>query len=98
MTGGLGYIGSHTVVEILSAQKDRVIIVDNLDNSNVNCLQRLRQLTNADEETLKFFEIDILDEAALEKTVFSKFKIESVIHFAGLKAVGESIEKPLDYY
>lgn len=93
VTGGAGYIGSHTVVELLQDGKD-VIIVDNFSNSNPIVLDRIRQITN---RNFKFYKIDITDEKALE-VVFKENKIDSVIHFAAHKAVGESVEKPLDYY
>lgn len=93
VTGGAGYIGSHTVVELLNIDKE-VIIVDNFSNSNPIVLDRIRQITNRD---FKFYKIDTTDESALE-VVFKENKINSVIHFAAHKAVGESVEKPLDYY
>lgn len=93
VTGGAGYIGSHTVVELLQEGKD-VIIVDNFSNSNPIVLDRIRQITNKD---FKFYKIDITDEKALE-IVFKENQIDSVIHFAAYKAVGESVEKPLEYY
>lgn len=93
VTGGAGYIGSHTVVELLQEGKD-LIIVDNFSNSNPIVLDRIRQITNKD---FKFYKIDITDEKALE-IVFKENQIDSVIHFAAYKAVGESVEKPLEYY
>ena len=93
VTGGAGYIGSHTVVELLQDGKE-VIIVDNLCNSNPIVLDRIRQITKKD---FKFYEIDITDEKKLE-VVFKENKIDSVIHFAAYKSVGESVEKPLEYY
>lgn len=93
VTGGVGYIGSHTVVELLQEGKE-VIIVDNFYNSNPIVLDRIRQITNKD---FKFYEIDTTDQKALER-VFKENKIDSVIHFAAYKAVGESVEKPLEYY
>lgn len=98
VTGGLGYIGSHTVVELIEKEDENVIIVDNLDNSNIKCLDRIREITGVDENKLKFFQLDILDEKNMDEQIFMKHNIKSVIHFAGLKAVGESISKPLEYY
>ena len=93
VTGGAGYIGSHTCVELLNAGYD-VVVVDNLYNSSEKALQRVEQITC---KKVKFYEVDLLDQPAL-KDVFDKETIESVIHFAGLKAVGESVHKPLEYY
>ena len=93
VTGGAGYIGSHTCVELLNAGYD-VVVVDNLYNSSEKALQREEQITG---KKVKFYEVDLLDQPAL-KDVFDKETIESVIHFAGLKAVGESVHKPLEYY
>ena len=93
VTGGAGYIGSHTCVELLNAGYE-VVVVDNLCNSSEKSLDRVREITGKD---LKFYKADLLDEAAMEE-IFSKEQIESVIHFAGLKAVGESVAKPLEYY
>ena len=93
VTGGAGYIGSHTVVELLNLDKD-VIIVDNFSNSNPIVLDRIREITDKD---FKFYEIDTTNEEELE-IVFKENKIDSVIHFAAYKAVGESVEKPLEYY
>ena len=92
-TGGMGYIGSHTVVELLNAGYE-VDILDNLFNSKPEVLDRIEQITG---KRPKFYEVDLLDKPALEK-VFSENKYDSVLHFAGLKAVGESVEKPLEYY
>ena len=93
ITGGAGYIGSHTVVELLESGED-LIIVDNFINSKPEVLEKIKQITN---KNFKFYEIDLLDEIKLDK-VFKENNIESVIHFAGLKAVGESVEKPIEYY
>ena len=93
VTGGAGYIGSHTCVELLNAGYD-VVVVDNLYNSSEKALQRVEQITG---RKVTFYEVDLLDQPAL-KNVFDKENIESVIHFAGLKAVGESVHKPLEYY
>lgn len=93
VTGGAGYIGSHTCVELLNEGYD-VIVVDNLCNSCKEALDRVQEITG---KTLKFYEVDILDREGLTK-VFEAEQIDSVIHFAGLKAVGESVAKPLEYY
>ena len=93
VTGGLGFIGSHTVVELLSAGHTP-IIVDDLVNSKLAVLDRLEKVTGVRPE---FFEIDLCDETKLE-AVFASHEIDAVIHFAGLKAVGESVYKPLEYY
>ena len=93
VTGGTGYIGSHTVVELLNQNKE-VIIIDNLCNSSKDVLEKIEKITG---KKCKFYEADIRDEKALEK-IFNENKIESVIHFAGLKGVGESVEIRLEYY
>ncbi len=93
VTGGAGYIGSHTVVELLEKNED-LVIVDNFVNSKPEVLDKIRKITGKD---FKFYEVDILDEKKLNE-VFKENKIESVIHFAGLKAVGKSVEKPIEYY
>ncbi len=93
VTGGAGYIGSHTVIELLGKGYE-VVIVDNFYNSHPEVLERIKELSGKD---FKFYEIDLLDKNALKK-VFEENKIDSVIHFAGYKAVGESVEKPLMYY
>ncbi|MDE7275446.1 MAG: SDR family NAD(P)-dependent oxidoreductase, partial [Lachnospiraceae bacterium] len=92
VTGGAGYIGSHTVVELQSAGYD-VVVVDNLSNSSEKSLKRVEKITG---KPVKFYKADILDRAALEE-VFNNEKIDSCIHFAGLKAVGESVAKPWEY-
>lgn len=93
VTGGAGYIGSHTCVELLNAGYE-VVVIDNLYNSSAEALRRVEQITK---KTVKFYEGDLLNRADVEK-VFEQESIDSVIHFAGLKAVGESVEKPLEYY
>ncbi|MBQ4275961.1 MAG: SDR family NAD(P)-dependent oxidoreductase, partial [Lachnospiraceae bacterium] len=93
VTGGTGYIGSHTVVELLNAGYE-IVVVDNLCNSSKKCLDRVKEITG---KTVSFYEADIRDEDALRK-IFTNEKIDSCIHFAGLKAVGESVEKPWLYY
>ena len=93
VTGGAGYIGTHTCVELISAGYE-VIIVDNLSNSKETAVERVEKITGS---AVKFYKIDLLDKEALEK-VFENEKIDCVIHFAGLKAVGESVSIPLKYY
>lgn len=93
VTGGAGYIGSHTVIELLNIGKE-VVVVDNLSNSSEKSLERVKEITGKD---IKFYKADILDKDALEE-IFEKESIESCIHFAGLKAVGESVAKPWEYY
>ena len=93
VTGGAGYIGSHTCVELLNGGYG-VIVVDNLCNSNPKSLERVQELTG---KTLKFYRGDVRDEALLRK-IFAENEIGCVIHFAGLKAVGESVAKPWEYY
>jgi len=93
LTGGAGYIGSHTAVELLDAGYD-VIIADNFSNSTPDVLERVEMITG---KRLKNYTIDVTNAEALHK-VFSENEIDSVIHFAGYKAVGESVEKPIDYY
>jgi len=93
VTGGAGYIGIHTCVELLNENYE-VIIVDNFSNSKKESLERIRKITNKD---FRFYKIDLLDQVNLEK-VFIENDIEAVIHFAGFKAVGESVQIPLTYY
>ena len=93
VTGGAGYIGSHTCVELLNAGYD-VVIVDNLYNSNAKAVDRIRQITGKE---LVFYETDMKDREALDR-IFSEEKVDAVIHFAGYKAVGESVQKPMEYY
>ena len=93
VTGGAGYIGSHTCVELLNDGYE-VVVVDNLCNSSEESLKRVEQITG---KKVTFYEVDLLDREGLTE-VFKKEQIDSVIHFAGLKAVGESVSKPLEYY
>jgi UDP-glucose 4-epimerase len=93
VTGGAGYIGSHTCIELLEAGYS-VVVLDNLSNSNPESLSRVMNITD---KTLEFVQGDIRDRACLKK-IFADYKISSVIHFAGLKAVGESCEMPMHYY
>lgn len=97
VTGGAGYIGSHTVVELLEAGFD-VIVLDNLVNSSEESLRRVRELTRASEQRLQFHNVDLTDGIALDAAVAKAAPVSSCIHFAGLKAVGESVEQPLRYY
>ena len=93
VTGGAGYIGSHTCIELIKAGYG-VVIVDNLINSKYEAVRRVEKIVG---QPIKFYENDILDPAALDE-IFTENKIDAVINFAGLKAVGESVEKPLEYY
>lgn len=93
VTGGSGYIGSHTCVELLNAGED-IVVVDNFINSKPEALNRIKKITGKD---FKFYEFDLLNKDDINK-IFDENEIESVIHFAGLKAVGESVKKPLLYY
>ena len=93
VTGGAGYIGSHTVVELLNAGHE-VAVVDNLSNASVKSLERVEEITG---KKVSFYEVDIRDDVTLEE-VFKNEQPEAVIHFAGLKAVGESVEIPLKYF
>ena len=93
VTGGAGYIGSHTCIELLNAGKE-IIVVDNFSNSNPESLRRVKEIAGKE---FSFYELDLLDRQALTK-VFEENQIDAVIHFAGLKAVGESVSIPLHYY
>ena len=93
VTGGCGYIGSHTCVELINLHHE-VIIVDNLYNSSIKVLDRIKEITGVKP---KFYQVDILDREGLDR-VFAENKIDAVIHFAGYKAVGESVAIPLTYY
>lgn len=93
VTGGAGYIGSHTCVELLNAGH-QVVVMDNLFNSSEEALKRVEQITG---RPVKFYKADMLDRASMER-IFQNESIDSVIHFAGLKAVGESVARPLEYY
>ena len=93
VTGGAGYIGSHTCVELLQAGHD-IVVVDDLSNSKVEALQRVQRLAN---KSLDFFQASLLDTAGTSEA-FQKDPVDAVIHFAAFKAVGESVEKPLEYY
>ena len=93
LPGGAGYIGSHTAVELLNSGKE-IIIVDNFSNSKPEVLDKIKEITDKD---FKFYELDYLDREKLEK-VFEENQIDAVLNFAGYKAVGESVQKPLEYY
>jgi UDP-glucose 4-epimerase len=93
VTGGAGYIGSHTCVALLEAGHT-VIVADNLCNSKAETIDKIKQITGKE---VTFYKIDVTDEAAVD-SIFSNHQIDGIIHFAGLKAVGESVEKPLAYY
>jgi len=94
VTGGAGYIGSHTCVELLNAGYD-VVVVDNLYNASAIAVERIREITGRD---LTFYEADICDRAAMNAIFDEQKDVEAVIHFAGYKAVGESVAKPIEYY
>jgi len=93
ITGGAGYIGTHTCTELLNKGED-LVVVDNFYNSTIQAIENVKKITGKD---LKFYEANILDRESLVK-IFEENNIESVIHFAGLKAVGESVQKPIEYY
>ena len=93
LTGGAGYIGSHTIIELDKAGHS-VVVVDNLVNSNPESLRRVAKIIGKE---IPFYEVDVRDKEALTK-VFDENRFDAVIHFAGLKAVGESVSKPLEYY
>lgn len=93
VTGGAGYIGSHTCVALLEAGHE-VIVADNLSNSKIEALDKIKQITNKE---VVFYQVDVTNELEVE-SIFKNHKIDGVIHFAGYKAVGESVEKPISYY
>lgn len=93
VTGGAGYIGSHTLIELIN-NNFKVVVIDNLANSSRESLRRVKQITG---HNIPFIEADVRDQSALND-IFTTYSIDSVIHFAGLKAVGESVAKPLEYY
>ena len=93
VTGGAGYIGSHTLIELINNNFE-VVVIDNLANSSRESLRRVEQITGHE---IPFIEADVRDQSALDD-IFTTYNIDSVIHFAGLKAVGESVAKPLEYY
>ena len=93
VTGGLGFIGSHAVVELLDADYD-VVVIDNLSNSSIDVKDKIKEITGKE---IAFYQDDVCDLDALEK-IFTEHKIDAVMHFAGYKAVGESVQKPIMYY
>ena len=93
VTGGTGYIGSHACIELIKAGYE-VVVVDNLCNSSLESLIRVEKLSNS---KIPFHKVDVRDKVGLTK-IFEQYSIGGVIHFAGLKAVGESVEKPIEYY
>ena len=93
VTGGTGYIGSHTCIELIKAGY-KIVVIDNLCNSSLESLKRVEKLSNS---RIPFHKVDIRDKGALTQ-VFERYKIDGVIHFAGLKSVGESVDKPIEYY
>ena len=96
VTGGAGFIGSHTVVELLNKGYS-VVVYDDLSNSSEVALDRVRTITGVQDDRLRFIEANILDRDAMTKA-FDENDIDVIIHFAGFKAVGESVQKPLEYY
>ena len=93
VTGGAGYIGSHTCVELIEAGYE-IVVVDNLYNSSTEAIRRVEEITG---KPVTFYETDLLDKEGMQK-IFDRHRIDSVIHFAGYKAVGESVAKPIEYY
>ena len=93
LTGGAGYIGSHTIIEMCEAGHE-VVVVDNFSNSSPKSVARVEELL---QKKIPLYEADVADEQALDR-IFSEHKIDAVVHFAGLKAVGESVRIPLEYY
>ncbi len=93
VTGGVGYIGTHTVIQLVNAGYE-IVIVDNLSNSKLEALARVESIVD---KKIKFYKVDLLDKTRLQE-IFTKEQVDAVIHFAGLKAVGESVEIPLHYY
>src|SRR5262245_27776091 len=93
VTGGAGFVGSHTCVALLEAGHS-LVVVDNLSNASEESLRRVARITD---KTMAFERVDIRDGAGMRR-VFDKYRVGAVVHFAGLKAVGESVEKPLQYY
>jgi UDP-glucose 4-epimerase len=98
VTGGAGYIGSHTIIVLLENNYN-VVVIDNLLNSNIESIVRVKEITNCGDERLHFYNIDLCDKNRLEEILINyDRKLKACIHTAGLKAVGESVEKPLNYY
>lgn len=99
VTGGLGYIGSHTITELVKGENENVLILDNMDNSKITSMNRVKYITQKP-MNFAFHQVDIKNSSEFEKVIFQQYngRIKSVIHFAALKAVGESVAKPLEYY
>ena len=97
VAGGAGYIGSHTVLSLIETGYD-VTVVDNLVNSSPEGLKRVQELTGCDQSRIRFFQVDLCDKEELEKVLQTSPQFSACIHFAGLKAVGESVQLPLLYY
>ena len=93
LTGGAGYIGSHTVIEMCEAGHE-VVVVDNFSNSSPKAMLRVEEILG---KKIPLYEADVADADAMDR-IFREHKIDAVVHFAGFKAVGESVQKPLDYY
>jgi UDP-glucose 4-epimerase len=98
VTGGLGYIGSHTIVELVQSNYNQIIIVDNLQNTTKDVFDKIKTICASYQIKLVFIELDIVDKMVLQTEVFDKYNIYAIIHFASLKSVSESIEYPLEYY
>lgn len=96
VTGGAGYIGSHTCVELINDGYN-VVVIDDLSNSIEKAINRVREITGANDKQFVFYKNNLLEKSAVEK-IFQENSIDAIIHFAGFKAVGESVEKPLEYY
>lgn len=96
VTGGLGYIGSHTIIELVKADKF-VLIIDNMSNAKSHSLDRVKFITQKPDH-FAFQQVDIRNKTEFEEKIFKKYNLEGVIHFAAMKAVGESVSKPLEYY
>lgn len=97
VTGGLGYIGSHTTIELVGVEDESVIIIDNMDNSKMASMERVKYITGKPDHFV-FHQVDLRNSQELEDKIFKRYKIKSVIHFAALKAVGDSVKRPLEYY
>ena len=94
VTGGVGYVGSHTLIELLHNESYRPVVVDNLINAHPTCLKRIEKLTG---KKVPFYQVDLMDKESV-RAIFRQYSFHAVIHFAGLKAVGESVRQPLRYY
>lgn len=96
VTGGAGFIGSHTCVELLQ-DGYKVVVIDDLSNSKKEAIRRIKEIANADDSQFIFYENNLCDKNSLQN-IFKENNVDAIIHFAGFKAVGESVEKPLEYY